>query len=132
MALNDLHIFDPPALRWSQLLPADAADAAAGGVRGGWPTGRYGHGFATAGGRLFVFGGTGPNGRARDYVQMRTHAATRLARTGARPSEMGGCRGPRRAPPVSFRPSFFRPVDAARAHAYAVRVRTSSRQNVAL
>ena len=46
--LDDLHSFDPVAKVWTDL------SAPAGGIA---PTARYGHGFTTADGKLYVHGG---------------------------------------------------------------------------
>ena len=50
--LDDLHTFDPATMAWNPLSAADSARR---------PSARYGHGFASAGGRLYVHGGSGPS-----------------------------------------------------------------------
>jgi hypothetical protein len=47
--LDDLHSFDPATMTWTLL--SAAADSAPA------PSARYGHGFTSAGGKLFVHGG---------------------------------------------------------------------------
>ena len=54
--MGDLRAFDPAALAWTDLAAASA---------GAPPAARYCHGFSAGGGRLFVFGGVGPNGSER-------------------------------------------------------------------
>ena len=50
--LSDFHSFDPAARVWTDL---------SGAVQGTPPTASYSHGFASAGGRLYVHGGVGEN-----------------------------------------------------------------------
>ncbi len=49
---NDLHVYDPANMTWTDLSAA---------VSGTPPSPRYGHGFAGAGGVLYSFGGLGVN-----------------------------------------------------------------------
>ena len=56
--LQDLHVYDPAAASWMDLSAA---------VGGSPPPARFGHGFASAGGRLYVFGGLGPGGAFWSY-----------------------------------------------------------------
>jgi hypothetical protein len=49
---DDLHSFDPDTMAWTQL--SANGSAANDSV---WPAARYWHGFASAGGLLFVHGG---------------------------------------------------------------------------
>jgi hypothetical protein len=51
--LDDLHSFDPTTMIWTRLSAADDA---------GRPSARDGHGFTSAGGRLYVHGGYCPTG----------------------------------------------------------------------
>jgi N-acetylneuraminic acid mutarotase len=46
--LNDLHVFDPVAEAWTDLSAA---------ISGSPPSPRWGHGFTSAGDKLYVFGG---------------------------------------------------------------------------
>ncbi len=46
--LNDLYAFDPDTMIWTLLSAADDASR---------PSARYGHGFTSAGGLLYVHGG---------------------------------------------------------------------------
>jgi hypothetical protein len=48
--LDDLHVFDPTTMNWTLL------SAARDNSR---PSARFGHGFASAGGKLYVHGGFG-------------------------------------------------------------------------
>ena len=48
--VNDLHVYDPVAMAWTQLYAAAS------------PSPRFYHGFTAAGGRLYVHGGKGING----------------------------------------------------------------------
>ena len=48
--LDDLHMYDPAAAAWTDLSAA---------LNGTPPSPRYGHGFAAAGGKLYVHGGAG-------------------------------------------------------------------------
>ncbi len=45
---DDLHVFDPATLKWT-LISADAPR----------PSARHSHGFTSAGGKLYVYGGSG-------------------------------------------------------------------------
>jgi hypothetical protein len=56
--LDDLHLFDPTTMTWT-LLPA----AEESGTR---PCARSGHGFASAGGKLYVHGGVGNTGAGEE------------------------------------------------------------------
>ena len=46
--LDDLHAFDPATMTWTLLSPADDPRR---------PSARFGHGFTSAGGLLYVHGG---------------------------------------------------------------------------
>ncbi len=48
--LDDLHSFDPATMTWTLLFAADDT--------GGRPSARTRHGFTSAGGRIYVHGGT--------------------------------------------------------------------------
>ena len=61
--LNDLHAYDPAALAWTDL---------SFGFTGSLPTATFGHGFASAGGRLYVFGGRGSAGESDEVKIMET------------------------------------------------------------
>jgi hypothetical protein len=52
--LNDLHQFNPRTLEWNQILPTE--------VSGIPPSVRVGFGFASANGKLFVYGGKSTSG----------------------------------------------------------------------
>ncbi len=52
--LDDLHSFDPTAMVWTLLSP--------GADSGQPPSARRWHGFASAGGKLYVYGGQGNSG----------------------------------------------------------------------
>jgi hypothetical protein len=54
--LADLFVFDPSMLTWTELT---------GAVHGTPPSARVGHGFTSAGGRLYVHGGLAGNGECR-------------------------------------------------------------------
>jgi N-acetylneuraminic acid mutarotase len=47
--MNDLHAYDPAAEIWTDLSVP---------ISGTKPTARFGHGFTSAGGKLYVFGGS--------------------------------------------------------------------------
>ncbi len=51
--INDLHVYDSVNIRWTELTDA---------VFGTLPDPRDGHGFTTAGGKLYVHGGYGVTG----------------------------------------------------------------------
>jgi hypothetical protein len=53
--LYDLFLFDPHAIKWSQIYPAD--------IQGSFPSGRGGHGFASVNSTLYVYGGVGASGQ---------------------------------------------------------------------
>jgi hypothetical protein len=46
--LADLQAYDPATRKWTDL---------SGSASGSWPSARFLHGFAAAGGRIYVFGG---------------------------------------------------------------------------
>jgi hypothetical protein len=50
---NDLHVYDPVAGAWTDLSAA---------ISGSPPSTRWGHGFTSAGGKLYVFGGSDDQG----------------------------------------------------------------------
>ena len=52
--LSDLHAFDPNTMIWTDLSTPAFGDA---------PSARYGHGFTSAGRRLYVHGGNNGSGR---------------------------------------------------------------------
>ncbi len=56
--LDDLYLFDPANTTWSLL-------SAAAGSSG--PAARWGHGFTSAGGKLYVHGGYGYDNRTGSY-----------------------------------------------------------------
>jgi hypothetical protein len=53
--LNDLHVYDPVGGAWTDL---------SGAVSGSRPTVRMLHGFTSAGGRLYIFGGKDAQGES--------------------------------------------------------------------
>ncbi len=54
--LDDLHSFDLVNMVWTVLSAKGSAHR---------PSARYGHGFASAGDKLYVHGGVGPSGNSR-------------------------------------------------------------------
>ncbi len=62
--MQDLHVFDPTILAWTDLTAA---------ARGAPPAARYCHGFSADGGRLYVFGGMELNGSECIALSKRNH-----------------------------------------------------------
>ncbi len=56
--LGDLHMFHTVNMTWTLPSPLDSSFS---------PSPGEGHGFISAGGKLYVHGGVGPNGNAREY-----------------------------------------------------------------
>lgn len=56
--LNDLFVFNPATLVWAELSDL---------TLGAQPPPRYGHGFHTVDGRLYLFGGQGGTGQVLPY-----------------------------------------------------------------
>jgi hypothetical protein len=52
--LDDLHMFDPAAMEWTQIGSSD--------VLGAWPSARRDFGLTTVNGILYIFGGLGDFG----------------------------------------------------------------------
>jgi hypothetical protein len=63
--LDDLYAFDPATMTWTNLSAADDA---------GRPSARFGHGFTSAGGLLYVHGGYGITGSGDDGEGMTSQA----------------------------------------------------------
>ncbi len=63
--LVDIHSFDPANMTWTRLSAADDASR---------PSARAGHGFTSAGGKLYVHGGVFITGSGRwgeaDYIRL--------------------------------------------------------------
>ena len=54
---QDLHVYDPADMAWTNISTV---------ASGTPPSARYGHGFAWAGGKLYVHGGTDDSGKLED------------------------------------------------------------------